>query len=425
MLRRATIVVCVLSLAVSSALVASATTYTFTTLLPAGSDTMSLGMGVNTVGGVPEAVGHAATSHITWYNRGNADMWSSTGTATNLSPYISGVTYSAAEAVDPNGNIVGSAYISSLYNAFYLPAGGTSATILPNLSAGTGTYAYGRAQAINSAGQVVGYSYGTDNNYHAAIWSKTGSVWGITDLGASGYASCAIAINANGVIAGQWTQTSGNYAGYIDAATWSWNGSAWVVNDLINRSLPANSTGTATAFAINDSGVAVGNGSLASFPALNCCALKFNGDGTVTNLGNLYNGNTSTLNGTLSSFPFRMSAVSGTDAALAINDNGVIVGESATASSGANIHAFIYGYQGYNHMQDMNTVFAGIIPSGMTLICATSIDNNGDITGLAYNSSGVSEGFLIAPAPSPEPSTLLLVATGLTGLLAYAWHRRR
>ena len=31
----------------------------------------------------------------------------------------------------------------------------------------------------------------------------------------------------------------------------------------------------------------------------------------------------------------------------------------------------------------------------------------------------------LQPAPMPEPSTLLLTATGLFGLLAYAWRKRR
>ena len=177
--------------------------------------------------------------------------------------------------------------------------------------------------------------------------------------------------------------------------------STWVVNDLINRSLTQNITGTATALAVNASGVAVGNSSLAGFPSLNSCAAEFTGNGTAINLGNLYNGSTSALNGSLDSYPEPMSAMMGTDVAMDINDSGVIVGDSATAQNGASPHAFIYGYQGYNHMQDMNTVFSSIIPSGWTLVCASAIDDNGDITGMASNSSGRSEGFLLQVAALP------------------------
>ncbi len=48
----------------------------------------------------------------------------------------------------------------------------------------------------------------------------------------------------------------------------------------------------------------------------------------------------------------------------------------------------------------------------------------------SYGISFLSDAFEYMPSmllthPSPEPSTLLLTATGLLGLLAYAWRRRR
>ena len=33
--------------------------------------------------------------------------------------------------------------------------------------------------------------------------------------------------------------------------------------------------------------------------------------------------------------------------------------------------------------------------------------------------------FLLTPVVTPEPSTLLLAASGLIGLLAYAWRKRK
>ena len=420
MLRRATIVACALSLALSGAVVASATSYTFTALPPTGSDTGTLGLAVNTVGGVPEVAGRSATSHPTWYNRGNAATFNSAGTETNISSYISGATYSSTTAIDSSGNVAGAVYVGSVYDAFYLSSGGTSATILPNLSSsGTGTDYHSMAFGMNAAGTVVGQSDAADNNIHAAVWTKSGSSWSVADLGTSGYNSAAFGINANGLVAGQLTTT----AGYLDAATWTYNGSSWVATDLINRSLSAYATGTATALAVNDNGVAVGGGNLANFPTTTTNAYEFNANGTVTSLGNL--GGQGAIINTPYNFP--LSYVGGSNAALGINDSGVIVGESCINTSQSAYHAFIYGYQGNNTMQDMNTVFAGIIPANISyLACATSIDNNGDITGEAFTTSGAVEGFLLtAPAATPEPSTLLLAAAGLVGLLACAWRKQK
>ena len=78
-------------------------------------------------------------------------------------------------------------------------------------------------------------------------------------------------------------------------------------------------------------------------------------------------------------------------------------------------------------MQDMNTVFGStgfnVIPTGWTLTNAYGIDNNGDIVG--YGSNGTSNRAFLITAIVPEPSTLLLAATGLVGLLAYAWRKRK
>ena len=57
MLRRTTIVVCALSLALSMGAIASATTYTFATLYYSSGDAQSFGQAVNRVAGVPAVAG--------------------------------------------------------------------------------------------------------------------------------------------------------------------------------------------------------------------------------------------------------------------------------------------------------------------------------------------------------------------------------
>ncbi len=109
-----------------------------------------------------------------------------------------------------------------------------------------------------------------------------------------------------------------------------------------------------------------------------------------------------------------------TDSAYGVNDSGVVVGTSLTGtSSSSQNNAFIYNLGGNGLVQDMNTVFASIIPAGWSLTVATAINNNGDIAGYASTPSGY-EGFVIsAQLPTPEPSTLLFVrhrAGGPVGL---------
>ena len=56
---------------------------------------------------------------------------------------------------------------------------------------------------------------------------------------------------------------------------------------------------------------------------------------------------------------------------------------------------------------------------------ATAISANGTYI-VGYGTVGSqTHGFLLTAAATPEPSALLLVATGLAGLLAYAWRRRK
>ena len=71
-------------------------------------------------------------------------------------------------------------------------------------------------------------------------------------------------------------------------------------------------------------------------------------------------------------------------------------------------------------MADLNSLIAP--SSGWTLQCATAVNDKGQIVGDGTNPSGQTDAFLLTP--SPEPSTLALLATGAVGLAARAWRRR-
>ena len=242
------------------------------------------------------------------------------------------------------------------------------------------------------------------------IWTRSSGNWGETALPnlSGGTYSGAYAITNGGTIGG-WSNVLINGSQYTDATTWTYNGSNWGVNDLVNRSLAQNTVGQAVLTAVaNSTGKAVGESSLAAAPQFSYYAAIFSG-GTATPLTLPYTGTSGR-----------------TDSAYGVNDSGVVVGTSLTGtSSSSQNNAFIYNLGGNGLVQDMNTVFASIIPAGWSLTVATAIDNNGDIAGYASTPSGY-KGFVIsAPLPTPEPSTLLLFVTGLVGLLAYAWRKRK
>jgi probable HAF family extracellular repeat protein len=98
----------------------------------------------------------------------------------------------------------------------------------------------------------------------------------------------------------------------------------------------------------------------------------------------------------------------------AINNSGQIVGSSSVAGSQ---HAFVY--LGNGPMQDLN----GLIDpaSGWTLSAAIDINDRGQIVGEGISPSGETHAFLLNPVP--EPSSLIIFATG--GIVLAGWRRRR
>ena len=247
------------------------------------------------------------------------------------------------------------------------------------------------AYAINSSGQVVGYSYtGSNVPAHAFRTAANSPINPATDdlgtLGGAGSYSQAFGINASGQVVG----TSLTFTGILGQHAFR-----TAANSPINPATDDLGTfgGTSTVFGfpnsaargINASGQVVGEASIGDYP-------DFNAFRTAANTPiNLATDDLGTLGGPQSQ-------------ALGINASGDVVGYSYTSSvvSGAVLqsseHAFLYRA---GVIYDLNNLIpAG---SGWVLRVAYGINDAGQIVGFGFNPSGVDRAFLLNPALSVSP----------------------
>jgi len=233
---------------------------------------------------------------------------------------------------------------------------------LPNLSSYpasanvSGAYVIG--YGLNNGGQVVGNVGGIIGNAPTQPFIyQQGSSELLPYLAKPEDYATASAINLNGIIVGQ----SENSSLQGNAVSWQ-NGSITFLGSLYyiqgTGVFPA-PAGYSSAVAINSRGAAVGsatletgNGNSVAFPTH---AVLYSG-GTIMDLG--------TLGGADSE-------------ALGINDSGMIVGDSQTATSTLQ-HAFYYN----GAMQDL-----GVLPGG-TESTATAINSSGTIVGQSTLTGG-------------------------------------
>ncbi|RZL04370.1 MAG: hypothetical protein EOP36_00650 [Rubrivivax sp.] len=105
-----------------------------------------------------------------------------------------------AKGVNNHGQVVGNSYSATgQVNRATLWHNG-KATQLPTIGTAPNSFAYSYANAINDAGQVVGYSAGPDFSDHATLW-QNGQAIDLVDPADTGY-SYAYDINSQGFIAG-------------------------------------------------------------------------------------------------------------------------------------------------------------------------------------------------------------------------------
>jgi hypothetical protein len=204
-------------------------------------------------------------------------------------------------------------------------------------------------------------------------------------------------------------------------------------------SLPGNTGSGSYAYSINNAGWVAGsytgstqmpfiyNGTTVSVPPLFTGATageaKFiNSSNHVGGLatysdglkyGYFYNGTTAYKLGTLGG-----STGGITSQVRGMNNGDVLVGQTYSGTTGK---AVIFNLDGtLVNLSNLPEVTAA---GWSTLTAATGVNDQGWIVGWGTHNGLANSGFLLKP--TPEPSTLVLTAAGLLGVLAYAWRKRK
>lgn len=301
------------------------------------------------------------------------------------------------------------------------------------------------ANAINNAGQVVGYT-----GRGAVVWNGTSPTLLAGLLGGDQSGSAATGINGAGQIVGvnAWGAAAA-WNGATQTAMDGGSSDAWGINDAgqaVGMSRPGQavvwngatttvlSPGGGKAYAVNDAGEVAGcvcspdqyvsqavvwNAGVATVlggdwgPTNGSAGLAINDAGQVVGYGTyhatmvpvVWNGTTPTILPTLGITPSR---------AKAINDAGQIVGISAG-------HAALWSGDA---VTDLDAYLdAADRAAGWVLMSANDINDLGVIVGTERNSlTGATRAFELSPVPEPGSLGLAFAGLGLIGLVA---RRRR
>lgn len=291
------------------------------------------------------------------------------------------------------------------YNAFIYQ--NNTLTNIGNLVSGNGATADG--YGINNSGVIVGRAY-NDAGQHLPFIKESGGMQPLSTLPSG--KGAANAINSSGVIAGwsddaagkrQATRWTGGAISAINPATGQQNSYATAINTagaVVGSSFdsapqnkaffwsagvttilqPLSGRAYAIALGLNDADWAIGQ-SYSSGPSVDPLATLWR-NGQRINLGAL-------------SF--------GSSVAEGINNSGQIVGNVGFFSSG-----FLWES---NVMYDLNSLL--VAGSGLTIVDAAAISNNGYIVGQARNAQGQFHAVLLTPVPEPASALLLCCALAL------------
>ena len=388
MLRYLTIVLAAASLAAIGPGYASASSYTFADISAMAplSYYNAIPEGINT-SGVVTMQGYSATYHSTnafyhvyLYTGGTA------GTLTDLTSGFTSIT--TADALNGNGQMTVGGVGGG--NGYFYSGGtvttfkyATSSTLSLSINQNGDVGGYCSSSPMNPFVYTGGTAY--TFNLPAADSSYGGGILGLNTSGqAVGFVEPGGGIGLPGLDGAVWTYTISG--GSVAAQT------ATDIGSLVQGQYSA--AQSSDLLAINSSGKAVGSWSTSYSSSMTLSGVSgsfiYNvGTPGFTSLGSLLVG---------SPFPGSLSHEAGES--QAINDSGVVVGCIVNTANSSGYDAAIWQS---GTVTDLNTLYAGILPSGFVLDNATAIDENGDIAGYGHDANGHTDQAWVIYAPVPEP----------------------
>ncbi len=314
-----------------------------------------------------------------------------------------GAGYAYGNALNNKAQVAGASNIPNTGSDAAFLSGPNGASPLLNLVDLGGGISNGNA--VNDSGVVTGYGFTADGHLHAFITAANGAL--ARDIGTlGGSLSEGDGVNANGQVVGR-SSTPGD--SFQHAFISDQNGGAL-------RDLGTLGGNVSQAFAVNDDGEVAGTASLTG-DTIDHAFLSATDGGALMDLGTLggtnSNGNgvnnmgqvvgASNLAGDMTQHGFMtgpggagplvdLGTLGGSrSSAKKINNRGDIIGSSTTATGAS--HPFLYTTSA--GMQDFTTL---IDPAASLSVTSTAgINDFGQITGIALNSTNGERAFLANP----------------------------